>query len=117
VRAGLEVLLAGWGAQIDSFDSVSASRAWAERSDPLLVKPDLLIVDYRLEDGLNGVDAIKALRARFGPATPAILVTGSTMTGHDREAQEHDFHLLIKPVVPNKLRAMIAFKLGVKPAA
>ena len=29
-----------------------------------------------------------------------------------KEALEHDFHLLIKPVVPNKLRAMIAFKLG-----
>jgi len=115
VRAGLEVLLAGWGAQIDAFDSVASSRAWAERSDPVLMKPDLLIVDYRLEDGLSGVDAIKALRARFGAALPAILVTGSTMTGHDREATEHNFHLLIKPVVPNKLRAMIAFKLGVKP--
>lgn len=115
VRAGLEVLLAGWGARIDAFESVAASRAWAERSDPSVVKPDLLIVDYRLEDGLNGVDAINALRARFGAAIPAILVTGSTMTGHEKEAHEHDFHLLIKPVVPNKLRAMIAFKLGVKP--
>jgi signal transduction histidine kinase len=115
VRAGLEVLLAGWGAHIDAFDSVASSRAWAERSDPVLMKPDLLIVDYRLEEGLSGVDAIKALRARFGATLPAILVTGSTMTGHDREATEHNFHLLIKPVVPNKLRAMIAFKLGVKP--
>ena len=115
VRAGLEVLLAGWGAQIDAFESVAASRAWAERSDPAVVKPDLLIVDYRLEEGLNGVDAITALRARFGAAIPAILVTGSTMTGHDKEAHDHNFHLLIKPVVPNKLRAMIAFKLGVKP--
>ena len=116
VLAGLEVLLTGWGAQIDAFESVAASRAWAERSDPALTKPDLFIVDYRLEDGLNGVDAIKSLRARFGAAIPAILVTGSTMTGHDKEAQDHNFHLLIKPVVPNKLRAMIAFKLGVKPA-
>jgi signal transduction histidine kinase len=115
VRAGLEVLLLGWGAQIDAFDSVAAARTWAERSDPALVKPDLFIVDYRLEDGLNGVDAIKALRRRFGDAIPAILVTGSTMTGHDKEAHDHNFHLLIKPVVPNKLRAMIAFKLGVKP--
>ena len=114
VRAGLEVLLQGWGAQVASFDSVAASRAWAQRSDPQQVKPDLLIVDYRLEDGCTGVDAIDALRSRFGAATPAILVTGSTMTGHDQDAQQHDFHLLIKPVVPNKLRAMIAFKLGVK---
>lgn len=114
VRAGLEVLLEGWGAHIDSFESVAASREWAERSDPAQVRPDLLIVDYRLEEGLTGVDAIKALRSRFGSGIPAILVTGSTMTGHDKEAAEQNFHLLIKPVVPNKLRAMIAFKLGVR---
>ena len=117
VRAGLEVLLKGWGAEVDSFDSVAASRAWAEQREPPPARPDLLIVDYRLEEGRTGVDAIAALRARFGAHIPSILVTGSTMTGHEKEASEHDFHLLIKPVVPNKLRAMIAFKLGVKPVA
>jgi len=117
VRAGLEVLLRGWGADIAAFDSVTSSAAWAEASDPALVKPDLFIVDFRLEEGKTGVDAITALRARFGTAVPAILVTGSTMTGHDKDAQLHNFHLLIKPVVPNKLRAMIAFKLGVKAGA
>ena len=114
VRAGLEVLLKGWGAEIASFDSVAESTQWAQACDLAVVKPDLLIVDYRLEEGRTGVDAIRALRERFGAAVPAILVTGSTMTGHDKEAQAHDFHLLIKPVVPNRLRAMIAFKLGVK---
>jgi signal transduction histidine kinase len=114
VRAGLEVLLRGWGAEIESFDSVAASQAWAEAAPQEHPRPDLLIVDYRLEDGRTGLDAIRVLRSRFGASLPAILVTGSTMTGHDREAQEHDFHLLIKPVLPNKLRAMIAFKLGVK---
>jgi signal transduction histidine kinase len=113
VRGGLEVLLQGWGAKVVSFDSVAASEQWAVQADPS-VKPDLLIVDYRLENGSTGVDAIKALRSRFGAKVPAIVVTGSTMTGHDHEAQSNDFHLLIKPVVPNKLRAMIAFKLGVK---
>ncbi len=116
VRAGLEVLLQGWGARIEAFDSVAASAAWAAHCAPQQPAPDLLIVDYRLEEGRNGVDAIHALRARFGAAIPAIVVTGSTMSGHDKEAHEHDFHLLIKPVVPNKLRAMIAFKLGVKAA-
>ena len=115
VRTGLEVLLKGWGAAIASFDSAGAVKAWVEQADPATTtKPDLLIVDYRLENGLTGIDAIKALRSRFGEAVPAIVVTGSTMTGHEQEAQEAGFHLLIKPVVPNKLRAMIAFKLGVK---
>jgi len=114
VRSGLEVLLRGWGATLASFDSVAACTAWARSADPAEVKPTLLIVDYRLENGATGVEAIVALRERFGAELPAIVVTGSTMTGHDREAHDKNFHLLIKPVVPNKLRAMIAFKLGVK---
>jgi signal transduction histidine kinase/CheY-like chemotaxis protein len=114
VREGLEVLLRGWGAEIASFESVAATRAWAEASDPKAVRPSLVIADYRLEQGATGIAAIDALRRRFGHALPAIVVTGSSMTGHDREALEHDFHLLIKPVLPNKLRAMIAFKLARK---
>ena len=116
VLAGLEVLLKGWGATLAAFDSVASCTAWAQSCDPALVRPDLLIVDFRLENGLTGVDAIVALRSRFGQQVPAIVVTGSTMSGHEQEAHDKDFHLLIKPVVPNKLRAMIAFKLGVKPA-
>ncbi len=112
VRQGLEVLLRGWGASIEAFESVSATRAWAAASDPAIVKPALVIADYRLEPGETGVAAIDALRQRFGDRLPAIVVTGSSMSGHDKEAQEHDFHLLIKPVLPNKLRAMIAFKLA-----
>lgn len=117
VRSGIEVLLQGWGAEVASFDSVAEASAWAGRSDPAQVKPDLLIADYRLENGRSGIDAIVALRERFGAGLPAIVVTGSTMSSLDKEAQERHFHLLIKPVVPNKLRAMIAFKLGVKAGA
>ena len=112
VREGLEVLLAGWGATIVAFDSVAATRAWAAAAEGAQAAPSLVIADYRLEHGENGVAAIAALRQRFGAGVPAIVVTGSSMTGHDKEAQEHDFHLLIKPVLPNKLRAMIAFKLN-----
>jgi signal transduction histidine kinase/CheY-like chemotaxis protein len=113
VRGGLEVLLKGWGATVISFETVAASSAWAQAVDDSVQKPDLLIVDYRLEQGHTGLESIEALRQRFGPV-PAIMVTGSTMTGHEAEAQAHDFHLLVKPVVPNKLRAMIGFKLGVR---
>lgn len=111
VREGLVVLLKGWGASIEAFDSTAAAAAWASQAS---AAPDLLILDYRLGEG-TGIDALQALRAAFAQSRiPAILVTGSTMTGHEREAQQHDVHLLIKPVVPHKLRAMIAFKLGLR---
>ena len=75
-------------------------------------------MDYRLPQGCTGIDALKLLRQRWaGQHLPAIVITGSTMGGHEREAEEHDFHLLVKPVLPNKLRAMMAFKLGVRGSA
>jgi signal transduction histidine kinase len=114
VREGLEVLLVGWGARIVSLASGAAAKDWAAAQDPSQTKPSLIIADYRLGHGETGVGAIAALRERFGAGVAAIVVTGSSMTGHDKEALEHDFHLLIKPVLPNKLRAMIAFKLNAK---
>ena len=112
VRAGLQALLTGWGAGLVVLDSVAAVAAWAAATDPDSTRPDLFIVDYRLEEGRDGLEALALLRRRFGRSVPAIMVTGSTMSGFEREAQAHDFHLLVKPVLPNKLRAMIAFKLA-----
>ena len=117
VRAGIEALLSSWGAQQRLFDSVNACAAWASRCDAGEPAPDLAIVDFRLEDGHNGIEALQALRRRFGPALPAIMVTGSTMSRIELDAQAHNFHVLVKPVLPNKLRAMIAFKLAAKVAA
>jgi signal transduction histidine kinase len=113
VREGLVVLLKAWGASVIDFDTVAALQAWLARQPA--EAPDLLIVDYRLPQGTTGLDALAAARAHWPSLKlPAIVVTGSTIGGHENEASEHDFHLLIKPVLPNKLRAMIAFKLGVR---
>jgi two-component system, sensor histidine kinase len=114
VRLGLEVLLKSWGATVKSFDSVAACEAWTLEVAADAPPPALLIVDYRLEGGRTGIEAIRALRQRFGAGVPAIVVTGSTLSDHASAAQAHAFHLLVKPVLPNKLKAMIAFKLGLR---
>jgi len=123
VREGLVVLLQAWGAHVASFDSVEAVRDWVAggagaTADAPAEPPDLLLVDYRLPQGRTGVDALVALRAHWPTRRlPAIMITGSSLVGHEDEAVNHDYHLLIKPVLPNKLRAMIAFKLALRPDA
>jgi two-component system, sensor histidine kinase len=113
VREGLVVLLKAWGASVRDFDTVASLQAWLDAGPA--EAPDLLLVDYRLPQGRTGIDALVAVRAHWPQhQLPAIVITGSTIGGHEAEAAEHDFHLLIKPVLPNKLRAMIAFKLGVR---
>jgi signal transduction histidine kinase len=114
VTEGLVVLLQAWGAEVLTFESAQAVARWVSSGQAR--RPDLLLLDYRLPDGATGVDALRVFRQAFAgqaAAIPAIVVTGSTIS-HELEAQANDFHVLIKPVVPNKLRAMIAFKLGVR---
>ncbi len=113
VREGLTVLLETWGAEVDAFDEMRTLQAWLGAAPR--TPPDLLIVDYRLPQGQTGIDALGLLRAHWPERTlPAIMITGSSLGGHEDEAGKHDFHLLIKPVLPNKLRAMIGFKLGLR---
>ncbi len=113
VREGLGVLLQAWGATVVAFETVDAVQAWL--AQPGTERPDLLLVDYRLPQGRTGIEALGLLRAHWPQQRlPAILITGSSLSGHEDEAERHDYHLLIKPVLPNRLRAMIAFKLGVR---
>ena len=123
VREGLVVLLQAWGARVVAFESIELLQHWLQA--PSAQPPDLMLVDYRLQHGRTGIEAMVAVRARFGGATgsggerriPAILITGSSLVGHEDEASRYDYHPLIKPVLPAKLRAMIAFKLGLRGGA
>ena len=113
VRDGLVVLLQAWGASVVAFDAVEAVEAWLAGAAAQV--PDLMLVDYRLPQGRTGIEALVAVRAHWPEhKLPAIVITGSTLGGHEDEAVRHDYHLLIKPVLPHKLRALIAFKLGVR---
>ncbi len=119
VRAALELLLKDWGAKVEAFDGLAAARAWSAHRDPATPRPDLAIVDHRLPDGATGIDAVRMLRECFAAEIPAIVVSGSLVSGPEPLGGAHDLadlHVLLKPVVPNKLRAMIAFKLGVRSA-
>ena len=97
--------------------STPSPRRWTRRRARARAQPpDLLVVDYRLEGARTGVEAIAALRTAYGARLPAIVVTGSTMTDLDAEAERDGFHVMVKPVVPAQLRAMIGFKLGLRAA-
>lgn len=111
VRDGLEALLLGWGAHVHSFDSLASFMRWAVSSHTA-VTPDLVVVDYWLEPGVNGVDTLAAVREQFGADIPAILVSATTLSPHDIHSRVERVHVLIKPVAPVKLRALITHTIG-----
>ena len=66
-------------------------------------KPDLVIVDLRLRDNDNGIDALQAVRNLY-PDLPAILVTGDTAPDRLREATKVNATLLHKPIYSDQLQ-------------
>ena len=63
--------------------------------------PDLMLADYRLTEG-TGVDAVRAVRAAYGPV-PAWIVTGESEIGDNGLA----LPVLQKPITPERLLAAI----------
>jgi hypothetical protein len=72
----------------------------------------LLLVGHSMGSGDRGIEVIVALREHFGEVTPAIVVGDSALPIREIQARHSRVHLMLKPVVPIKLRALIGFKLG-----
>lgn len=74
---------------------------------------DLIIVDYRLEDGATGLDAIEALCAHIGHPIPALIVTGDTSPSRIKEATASGHRILHKPISGEELHdAIVAACVG-----
>jgi signal transduction histidine kinase/CheY-like chemotaxis protein len=105
---GMAALLGSWGAQ--TLIAGKGEEAMAQIST-LTSPPDLIIADYQLRDGEIGPEVVAAVRKHFDLDIPAILVTGSATPERLEEARDLGHHLLLKPVMPAKLRTLIQFKL------
>jgi signal transduction histidine kinase len=68
---------------------------------------DLIIADYRLEDGATGLEAIEALCAHIGRSVPALIVTGDTSPSRIKEATASGHRLLHKPITGEELHEAI----------
>ena len=71
------------------------------------IRPDLVLADYNLPNGLNGLQVVAGLREALGREVPAVILTGDISTDTLREIA-HGGHLhLNKPVSARELIALI----------
>jgi len=102
---GMGTLLGGWGCQVlKAPDLKSALSAMSDAK----IAPSGLLIDYHLDGGNNGIEAIAALRWRFGQELPAILITADRSPAVREEARQRDIQVLNKPLKPAALRALLA---------
>ncbi len=101
---GMRTLLSAWGCA--PIVARSQREALAELARQKRV-PDVILADYHLDEG-DGVDAIVALRWKFGPQVPAALITADRSDDMRLRAYEKDVMVINKPVKPASLRALLA---------
>jgi len=63
----------------------------------------LLLCDYRLADGVDGLDVGLRLSRNGGRATPLLLITGETSPDRLQRVRESRVPVLFKPVVADRL--------------
>ncbi len=101
---GMRALLSSWGC----VPIVAASqREVLEELARQNRAPDAVLADYHLDEG-DGVDAVVALRWRFGASLPAALVTADRSAEMRTRAREKDVTVINKPLKPAALRALLA---------
>ena len=62
---------------------------------------------YRLNDGYDGINAIRLVRKIAGAQIPACLITADADENLAHQVEEAGAYLLQKPVPPAKLRSIL----------
>ncbi|MDH0865680.1 hybrid sensor histidine kinase/response regulator [Mitsuaria sp. GD03876] len=97
VRVAMQALLSAHGCQV-----LLAGSTREGLLKSMGQQPDLLLTDFRLRGGEDGISAVRSLRSAF-PGLPALIVSGDTAPERLREAHEAGLTLLHKPVTEELL--------------
>lgn len=100
--AAVQRLLGGWGCRVEMASTAVQALQCVEQG----FRPDVMLSDFRLPGGHNGLQAIEMVRAMVGPV-PACLVSGDTEPALRIQAAQQGVPLLQKPARPAKLRAAL----------
>ena len=71
------------------------------------IRPDLVLADYNLPNGMNGLQVVAGLRKALDREVPAIILTGDISTDALREIAHGGHQHLNKPVGARELLALI----------
>ena len=94
-------LLRSWGCRVVTGETCGEAMA---KLVQIGQRPDLIVCDYRLPQGSNGIDAIERLRDAF--EIPALLITGDA-SPRQCDDDVGGYRLLHKPVDAETFRAVL----------
>lgn len=105
VRKGMVRALESWGCAAQAAGDYEAAAKIVQEAPEGI---DLIIADYRLPDGCNGVRAAGRLRVLCGRMVPVLIVTADQGDEELREINDQGFPTLRKPVDPESLALAVS---------
>ena len=114
VRENLELFL-----KEEGYDAATAvdGPAAVELAVRRTIRPDLVLADYNLPNGMNGIQVCQKLRQELSRPIPFIILTGDISTEALRDIALHDCVQFNKPVKLRELTQAIEKLLAKPPAA
>ena len=109
ILSALGNLLQQWGMGVQLMSTLH------QVAHELKAAPDVVLVDYQLLNGENGLMVAQEVHQRWGAQIPIVLITGDTRTETIQTLRKSGFTILHKPVRANQLRALLTVLLQNQP--
>ncbi|WP_447731306.1 hybrid sensor histidine kinase/response regulator [Rhodanobacter soli] len=100
---GMRALLSRWGVDCRIALDVEQARGELARG-PI----DLILADYHLAEGVDGLQALQQLRGVLGELPPVAMITADGSSELKQRARALGYPVLHKPVRPAALRALLS---------
>jgi PAS domain S-box-containing protein len=99
---GMESLIGEWGYDVDvALDEEAANELISEN------QPDLIIIDYHLNNDQTGLNVVSSWQESWLKDTPVIVITADYTDEVRLATKSSGFNLLKKPVRPMQLKGLI----------
>jgi signal transduction histidine kinase/CheY-like chemotaxis protein len=102
-------LLHNWDARVSTFRDLAGLRAAVAAG---AAAPDILVLDYHLDDGACGLDVAAYLRAGRTDPLPVIVTTADHTEDVEARVVAAGAELVRKPIKPAQLRALLTYMLA-----
>ncbi|WP_414931791.1 PAS-domain containing protein [Vibrio europaeus] len=103
ILVGMETLLGRWGCDVrTAVDLVNSLQAIEETW-----VPDVILSDYRLDNGRTGLEVLQQCRLRLGDSFVGVIISADRTDDMLDGIKSNGFSFIPKPVKPLKLRAVL----------
>jgi len=104
ILEGMKAMLTGWGCEVFTATSIGGAKSVLRHLDG---DPDAILADYHLDNEVTGLMALEALLERCHGPVPGIVITADRTEEVAEQIKRDGYQLLLKPVRPAALRALL----------